>query len=367
MAVNLASKYSKKVDEKFAEKSITNKMGGLDFDVTGVQTVNVYEINNAEEHDYRREGTNRYGEPEELGDEVHPHTMTQDKSFTFTIDRGNRTQQMMLKEAGKRLANQINNVSNPNRDRYNLHTVATFCKLRGNIKSNSGITKTNVYEKFLEVMEEMDEAGIPSEGRLCFAKPSKYNLLKRCEEFTKFVDAGKKMSINGAIGDIDETAIVKAKSKFFPYGVDMIFVHPKVCSLPKQLADYKIHDNPPGINGWLVEGRMIYDCFLSEANKAGVYAIASNVGLTTKSIKGKTVGATKFDVVKPNIEKEIVYKYKLDTSAITAPDDGTTVNDYTDLPKEGTEILVNENTHYRIVGLMEGKVFLTGGGEIIKA
>lgn len=366
--VNLASKYSKRVDEKFAEKSVTNKMGGLDFDVVGVDTVNVYEINNAEEHDYKREGTNRYGEPEELGDEVHTYKMTQDKSFTFTIDRGNRTQQMMIKEAGKRLASQINNVSNPNRDRYNLHVVAALAKLRGNVKSNASITKTNIYEKFLEVMEAMDEAGIPSEGRLCYAKPAKYNLLKRCDEFTKYVDAGKKISINGSIGDIDETAIIKAKSKFFPAGVDMIFVHPKVCSTPKQLTDYKIHDNPPGVNGWLVEGRMIYDCFTSEANKEGVYIIASDVGLTTRSYKGKTTGTTKLDVVKPNIQKEITYKYKLDTSAITAPTDGEAAPEgYIDLPKEGTEIAVNSNTHYMVIGLKEGKVFFTGGGEIVVA
>ena len=367
MAVNLAEKYSKRVDEKFAEKSITNKMGGLDFDIIGVDTVKVYQINNAEEHDYTREGSNRYGEPEELGDEVNTYKMTQDKSFSFTIDKGNRTQQMMIKEAGKRLAAQINNVSNPNRDRYNLHTVSAFAKLIGNVKSNNGITKSNIYEKFLSVMEEMDEAGIPTEGRLCYAKPSMYNLLKRSEEFTKFIDAGKKIKINGSIGDIDDTAIIKAKSKYFPAGVDMIFVHPKVCSTPKQLADYKIHDNPPGINGWLCEGRMIYDCFFSEANKNGIWIIASGVGLTTYSRAGKTTNSTRLNVVKPNIQKNVTYKYKLDTSSITAPADGsTTLTGYTDLPKEGTEIAASTNTHYMIIAVKDGAVFMSGGGELVK-
>lgn len=371
MSVNLAAKYSKKIDEKFAETAVTDKLGGLDFDIQGVKTVYIYEIDLAEENDYVREGTNRYGEPQELGDSVHPHEMTQDKSFTFTIDRGNKTQQMMIKEAGKRLAAQVKNVTTPNRDRYNLTVVATLAKLRGNVVSNSGMTKSNIYEKFLNVMEAMDDAGIPSAGRLCYARPAIYNLLKRSDEFTKFIDAGKKMNINGAIGEIDDVAIIKAKSKFFPAGVDMIFAHPKTVGTPKQLADYKIHDNPPGINGWLCEGRIIYDCFTSEANKAGVYVIASNVGLITESRKGKTTGSTRLIPVKPNTgdEATISYKYKLDTSAITPPTDGSTVSGYTDLPANPskTEIAASTNTHYMIVGLVDSKVFLSGGGEIVKA
>lgn len=369
MSVNLASKYSKKIDEKFAETAVTDKLGGLDFDIQGVKTVYVYEIDLAEENDYTREGTNRYGEPQELGDSVHPHEMTQDKAFTFTIDRGNKTQQMMIKEAGKRLAAQIKNVTTPNRDRYNLTVIATLAKLRGNVESNSSMTKSNIYEKFTNVMGYMDDDGIPTAGRLCYARPQIYNLLKRSDEFTKFVDAGKKLNINGAIGEIDDTAIIKAKSKFFPAGVDMIFVHPKVAGTPKQLADYKIHDNPPGINGWLCEGRVIYDCFTSEANPKGVYIVASDVGLITESRKGKTTGTTRLIPVKPNTgdEAALTYKYKLDTAEIAKPTDGSTVTGYTDLPSSKTEIAASTNTHYMIVALKDGKVFLSGGGAIVKA
>lgn len=40
---------------------------------------------------------------------------------------------------------------------------------------------------------------------------------------------------------------------------------------PIKLADYKIHDNPPGINGWLVEGRVIYDAFVLNNKKGAIY------------------------------------------------------------------------------------------------
>ena len=40
---------------------------------------------------------------------------------------------------------------------------------------------------------------------------------------------------------------------------------------PVKLADYKIHENPQGINGWLVEGRIYYDAFVLNNKKAAIY------------------------------------------------------------------------------------------------
>ena len=40
---------------------------------------------------------------------------------------------------------------------------------------------------------------------------------------------------------------------------------------PVKLADYKIHENPQGINGWLVEGRIYYDAFVLKNKKAAIY------------------------------------------------------------------------------------------------
>ena len=46
-----------------------------------------------------------------------------------------------------------------------------------------------------------------------------------------------------------------------PQGVEFIIAHPVATTSPVKLEDYKIHDNPPGINGKLVEGRIRYDVF----------------------------------------------------------------------------------------------------------
>ena len=37
-----------------------------------------------------------------------------------------------------------------------------------------------------------------------------------------------------------------------------------------KLEEYKTHDNPPGINGKLIEGRVLYDCFVFETKKGAI-------------------------------------------------------------------------------------------------
>jgi hypothetical protein len=64
------------------------------------------------------------------------------------------------------------------------------------------------------------------------------------------------------MGECDGTKIVKVPSSRLPEGCAFILTHPIAATAPKQLEEYKIHENAPGISGWLVEGRFIYDCFV---------------------------------------------------------------------------------------------------------
>lgn len=94
--VNLASKYSNKVDERFQKASQASLVTNNDYEFTGVQTVNVYSIPTVDLVDYKRTGANRYGEPGELGNNIQALTITKDRGWTFTIDKGNKTQSQMV-------------------------------------------------------------------------------------------------------------------------------------------------------------------------------------------------------------------------------------------------------------------------------
>lgn len=273
MAVNLAEKYSKKVDERFKLKSLTEGIVNHDYDWDGVKTVKIYSIPTVALNDYSRTGTNRYGTPAELEDSVQEATLSQDKSFTYTIDKGNQVDQMNVKGAGKSLQREIDEVIVPTKDKYRMFKIAKAAIDNGGTNTTPGaITASNAYSEFLDGQVYLDNKKVPTTGRVAMIKASVYKYLKLDDSFVKASDIAQKFLINGQVGEIDGVKLVKAPDSYFPESVDFFITHPSVTVAAEKLAEYKIHDNPPGINGNLVEGRVYYDAFVLDSKKDGCYA-----------------------------------------------------------------------------------------------
>jgi N4-gp56 family major capsid protein len=272
MAVNLASKYSGKVDERFKLKSLTEAAVHQEYEWNGVNAVNVYSIATSAMGNYARTGANRYGTPAELDDTVANYTLSRDRSFTFSIDKGNREDSQMVREAGKALARQNDEVVVPEIDVYRLTKWVAAATANSGRPTAANITAANAYSSFLTATEYLDENKVPAEGRLAFVTPKFYNFLKLDPTFVKASEIGQKMLINGQVGEVDGVKIIKVPSTYFPAKTPFVITHKSVMCAPKKLQEYKIHENPPGINGNLVEGRIYYDAFVLDAKKKGVYA-----------------------------------------------------------------------------------------------
>lgn len=149
MALNMAEKYSAKVDERFRMGALTTGLVNQNYDWLGVETVKVFSIPTVGLNDYSLVGTSRYGTPSELGNEVQEMKITQDKSFTFTIDRKSHDDTMMTMEAGRALRRQIDEVVIPAVDEYRLAKIVAGAE-EGNTVTQA-ITRSNAYEEFLKV------------------------------------------------------------------------------------------------------------------------------------------------------------------------------------------------------------------------
>lgn len=276
MAQNLATKFSPKVDERFKLASRTESVVNQDYDWTGVDTVKVYSVDVPALGNYTRSGTSRYGTPGELGTALQTLTLSQDKSTTFTVDQGNYTEEMMVTRASTALRRFIDEVVIPAVDKYRLSVMANAADDNGaNAPTTAATDETNAYEIVLELNELLSEAKAPEGGRVLFITPAFYKFLKLDDTFVKQSDRGQQMTITGQVGEIDGNAVVRVPSNYLPGSVDALLTHRVATVAPKKLEDYKIHDNPPGINGWLAEFRLIHDAFVLD-NKVDAIAIHGN-------------------------------------------------------------------------------------------
>lgn len=102
-SINLATTYAQQIDERFTLESQAKVCVNNDYKFTGVDTVNVYSVPIAPMQDYTRSGSNRYGTPTDQTRNVQTLKVNRDRSFTFIIDAGDKTQSMMVNDAGKSL------------------------------------------------------------------------------------------------------------------------------------------------------------------------------------------------------------------------------------------------------------------------
>lgn len=276
---DLASKYSAKVDEAFQRAALAPQVTNKEYEWNGVDTVKVYSIPVVDLHDYARSGANRYGTPDELGNQTQTMKIRKDRSWTFTIDKLNKSQSMMVMDAGKAIARQLALKVIPEVDAYTFEQIA-----RGaGAQDATAPTIKNAYGLFLEAQEELGNKDVPDEGRIALVSYHFAGLLKQDVSFMRDCDTTQKAIFRGELGMIDGCRIVRVPAKRLPSvtsgteeapvvtGADFILTHPIACVAPTILSEYKVHTDAPGISGWLCEGRISYDAFVLNNKKDAIF------------------------------------------------------------------------------------------------
>ena len=272
MAINLATKFLQYVDEKFTTESKKSLITNQDFDWTGAKTVKVYKITTSAMNDYDRAGTSkkasRYGDIAGLDATTEEFTLMKDRSFTFAIDKLDSDETVRNLQAASALERQVREVVVPEVDTYVYNVMCTKAGTKPEAKA---LTNTNIYTEILAANLALDEAEVPETGRVILVTPATYVLMKQDPNITMETDIGNDLRLKGVIGMLDGATVVKVPANRLPEDFGFMVAHPCATVAPTKLADYKIHEDPPGISGSLVEGRINYDAFVLDNKVKAIY------------------------------------------------------------------------------------------------
>lgn len=336
MALNYAGKYSSMVDERFNAGPLTATAVNQNYDWAGVQTVRIFSIPTSPMRNYRSEGDQRYGAPDELGNVIQELQVRRDRSFTFSIDRGNYDNSVMISNASAALSRQLDEVVIPEIDRHRLSAMA--CGARN--YDTSPVSSANAYEAILNADVALSNAKVPPFGRIAFVSPEFYKSIMLDSSFIRQSDYSQNMLVNGAVGLVDNVQIIRVPSGYLPKNCGFIMTHPDAVVAPQKLAEFKIHDNPPGINGWLVEGRVCYDAFVLSQKADALYIHQSDLGELDIDYDAKGNGM--FRIVSPGMAGSSLH-YKVSSSLPSFEDD---LSSWNTMPSDG---LINANSGDSIV------------------
>lgn len=274
MAIELVTKYLPYVDELFKAESKKSLLTNDDFDWTGANTIKVYKIGTSEMNDYDRAGTgsgatgSRYGNVSNLDVTTQTMLVRKDRSFTFVIDKLDSDETGSTLEPASALARQLREVTVPEVDSY---VYGKMCEDAGTKPEPVTLTADNIYTEIVKATTALDDAEVHETGRVLLVVPTVYQIMKQSKEIVLNTNVGEDMRLKGVISNLDGMNVIKVSSSRVPKDFGFMVAHPCATVAPTKLADYKTHDNPPGISGYLIEGRIAYDAHVLDNKKKAIY------------------------------------------------------------------------------------------------
>ncbi|MBC1758729.1 hypothetical protein AABM06_03455 [Listeria ivanovii] len=271
--INLATKFLPLVDEKFTTESKKSMLTNTDFDWTGAHSVKVYKVSVSGMNDYDRNAVNkenwsRFGAIEGLDAVTEEMMLKKDRSFTFAIDKLDTDETNQQLQAASALERQMREVVIPEVDQY---TYGIMCENAGNKPAAVELTAENICDEIFKGNAVLDNAEVPETNRVLVVTPDTYLLMKQSKDINLHTDIAQEMRLKGVIAMLDGAQVVKVPANRLPEKFGFMIAHPVATVAPTKLEDYRVHTDPPGISGSLVEGRICYDAFVLDNKKSAIY------------------------------------------------------------------------------------------------
>ena len=280
--INLVTKFLPYVDEIFTTESKKSLVTNNDFDWIGAHAVKVYKIVTAQLNDYDRNGAkastqwSRYGAVQDLDATTEELVLKKDRSFTFVIDKLDQDETGNALNSASALAREVRQVVIPEVDTY---TYNEMVKGAGTKPDAITLTKDNIYTEIIKAGNTLDNAEVPETERVLVVTPDVHLLMKQCADITMETDIGNDMRLKGVVSNLDGAAVVKVPAARMPKDFGFMLCHKVATVAPTKLEDYKVHQDPPGINGTLIEGRICYDAFVLENKTKAIYYQANKAAV----------------------------------------------------------------------------------------
>lgn len=112
---------------------------------------------------------------------------------------------------------------------------------------------------------------MPDTERYLVVVPQTLLLMKKDPLIESNSDIGQELRVKGVVSTLDGMNVVKVPANRVPSGFGFMMCHPVATVAPTKLEGYKIHEDPSGISGSLVEGRICYDAFVLDNKKKAIY------------------------------------------------------------------------------------------------
>lgn len=291
--INLVQKYHDKLVKSLEYASNLAGKTTDEYKLDGGEGIYLTSISPIALNNYNMSATaNRYGTPTEVQDTQQYIGWDYDKSYPATVDKANYQDGRYLKTAGAVIEEQNNDVVAPfiEQDFY-----AKLCAKAGKVIADTAPSSATIMSRLTAIEAAFRNARIPKADRYVVMGTSILQLVRH--SLTSLDNVTDRMLIKGVVGKIGSLNILEAADDDLPTGVHMIAWWKKAAVKAFDIKEAKVHQDPPGINGILIEfrvrgvsdvvgkyaGGVIVDCLSSAKAGAPTVSAAGAIGMNSNA------------------------------------------------------------------------------------
>lgn len=263
--IHFDERYKKGLLDGFNKASDTDDLfdHSLDMEFSGVRTVHVKSLKTEPLQDYDRTADvgngSRYGKTKEVGNEEQTFTMTQDKSLSLSVDKGNNAEVMDKHKVGAIMKAEREEHIIPEVDAYRLRKWAQDAGIHYELAAAP--TTDNIIEYIVKARNYQRNKGV--KGTVTLLIPYEYlDTLMLAKQWINLDSLGGKTLPKGTVGQICGMNVKPVTSESMPANAVFMITYKKSIISPMKIKDFKGHVDPPGLSGDLIEFRMMYDAFV---------------------------------------------------------------------------------------------------------
>lgn len=285
MPINYVDAFETQLQQKYNRELTSSALTTDRVRFMGARNIRIPRMDLAGYQDHNRAGGwNR----QQIDTDFEVKTLMHDRDVEFYVDAMDVDETNQIVSAANITNTFVTEHAVPELDCFRYSKIFTEYVGLGGQPDDTLLDPDNILQVYDQMMENMDEAEVPEEGRLLYVTPAVHTLLKQASEMMRIIQVtNNNRGITRAVRSLDDVRIIKVPSVRmmtaydFTVGavpgplakqINMILVHPSAILAP--IKHRAIYLWPPGTHtggdGWLYQNRSYTDLFLIERKFGGV-------------------------------------------------------------------------------------------------
>lgn len=202
--VNYVTQFQAELRQKYVRELLTDSLTTQNVTFVGAKTIKLPFVTVSGYKDHSRAGGFNRGA---VTNDFDTKTLAFDRDVEFFVDAMDVDESNQALSAANITNTFLTEQAIPETDAYRISKLYAEYTSNGGTADTTALTISNILSQFDAWMEAMDEAEVPTDGRIFYVTPAINTMIKQADKITRSLDVSAQRGIDRRVRSLDEVTI----------------------------------------------------------------------------------------------------------------------------------------------------------------